>query len=152
MEIITRPDETETKMVVISGGTLMKFLRRLAWVATFIREMTRQDGGSRLVLFEEENQSRSLCPSAVCFARVTSVQTIPNIISLNIERTRPNPAFVFFFVNQIVSVLFLYHLLFSVVSFLIIIVIIIIELTFQESSLFYPSLIYFIDGRIQSDR
>lgn len=96
MEIITRPDETETKMVVISGGTLMKFLRRLAWVATFIREMTRQDGGSRLVLFEEENQSRSLCPSAVCFARVTSVQTIPNIISLNIERTRPNPAFVFF--------------------------------------------------------
>lgn len=151
MEIITRPDETETKMVVISGGTLMKFLRRLAWVATFIREMTRQDGGSRLVLFEEENQSRSLCPSAVCFARVTSVQTIPNIISLNIERTRPNPAFVFFFVNQIVSVLFLYHLLFSVVSFLIIIVII-IELTFQESSLFYPSLIYFIDGRIQSDR
>lgn len=97
MEIITRPDETETKMVVISGGTLMKFLRRLAWVATFIREMTRQDGGSRLVLFEEENQSRSLCPSAVCFARVTSVQTIPNIISLNIERTRPNPAFVFFF-------------------------------------------------------
>lgn len=41
MEIITRPDETETKMVVISGGTLMKFLRRLAWVATFIREMTR---------------------------------------------------------------------------------------------------------------
>lgn len=151
MEIITRPDETETKMVVISGGTLMKFLRRLAWVATFIREMTRQDGGSRLVLFEEENQSRSLCPSAVCFARVTSVQTIPNIISLNIERTRPNPAFVFFFVSQIVSVLFLYHLLFSVVSFLIIIVII-IELTFQESSLFYPSLIYFIDGRIQSDR
>lgn len=38
MGIITRPDETETKMVVISGGTLMKFLRRLAWVATFIRE------------------------------------------------------------------------------------------------------------------
>lgn len=116
MEIITRPGETETKMVVISGGTLMKFLRRLAWVATFIREMTRQDGGSKLVvLFEEENQSRSLCPSTVCFARVTSVQTIPNIISLNIERTRPNPAFVcfFFFFRRSNRFLFLYHLLFS---------------------------------------
>lgn len=35
MEIITRPDETETKMVVISGGTLMKFLKRLAFGGNF---------------------------------------------------------------------------------------------------------------------
>lgn len=48
-------------MVVISGGTLMKFLRRLAWVATFIREMTRM--AAALPFRGEESKSISLCVS-----------------------------------------------------------------------------------------
>lgn len=118
-------------MVVISGGTLMKFLRRLAWVATFIREMTRM--AAALPFRGEESKSISLC---VSFAWL--VQTIPNIISLNIERIRIQ--LLFFFVDRIVSCS-LYNQLFPV-SFLIIIM----KLAFlQESSLFYPSLICFID-------
>lgn len=81
----------------------------------------------------EESKSISLC---VSFAWL--VQTIPNIISLNIERIRIQ--LLFFFVDRIVSCS-LYNQLFPV-SFLIIIM----KLAFlQESSLFYPSLICFID-------
>lgn len=81
----------------------------------------------------EESKSISLCVSLAWL-----VQTIPNIISLNIERIRIQ--LLFFFVDRIVSCS-LYNQLFPV-SFLIIIM----KLAFlQESSLFYPSLICFID-------
>lgn len=116
MGIITRPDETETKMVVISGGTLMKFLRRLAWVATFIRENDKV-GWRQQVTFSRRRIKLDLFVLRPCVS-LAWLQFRRYRISLAwISSEHARIQLLFFFFRRSDRFLFLYHFLFSVVSF-----------------------------------